>query len=119
MVAESLHVVLGAAAGGTGSAVVRELATRGRNVRAVTRSGAADVPEGVEQMAADVGTIDGARRAARARVSPTTAHSPTTPSGRKLLPPMTNAILDGAAAAGAKPRCSQTTSTRTDLLTDR
>jgi nucleoside-diphosphate-sugar epimerase len=56
----STHVVLGAA-GGTGSAVVRELAARGLGVRAVTRRGAADAPEGVEQLAADVGTVEGAR----------------------------------------------------------
>jgi shikimate 5-dehydrogenase len=56
------HVVLGAA-GGTGSAVVRELAAHGLRVRAVTRRGTGDVPEGVEQVAADVGTAEGARRA--------------------------------------------------------
>ena len=56
------HVVLGAA-GGTGSAVVRELAARGLRVRAVTRGGTTDTPEGVEQVAADVGTSEGARRA--------------------------------------------------------
>jgi hypothetical protein len=49
------HVVIGAG-GGTGSAVVRELAGRGLQVRAVTRSGKGDVPDGVEQVAADVGT---------------------------------------------------------------
>jgi nucleoside-diphosphate-sugar epimerase len=54
--------VLGAA-WGTGSAVVRELAARGLRVRAVARHGAADAPEGVEQLAADVGTAAGARRA--------------------------------------------------------
>jgi nucleoside-diphosphate-sugar epimerase len=53
------HVVLGAA-GGTGSAVVGELAARGLPVRAVTRSGTGDAPEGVEQLAADVGTTEGA-----------------------------------------------------------
>jgi uncharacterized protein YbjT (DUF2867 family) len=62
VVVSSDHVVLGAAAG-TGSAVVGELATRGLPVRAVTRGGTADVPDGVEQLAADVGTADGARRA--------------------------------------------------------
>src|SRR6187397_718830 len=56
--ASAPHVVLGAA-GGTGSAVVRELVTRGIRVRAVTRSGPADVPEGVEQVAADIATPDG------------------------------------------------------------
>jgi nucleoside-diphosphate-sugar epimerase len=62
VVVASTHVVLGAA-GGTGSAVVRELAARGLRVRAVTRRGAADAPDGVEQLAADVGTAEGARQA--------------------------------------------------------
>jgi nucleoside-diphosphate-sugar epimerase len=56
------HVVIGAG-GGTGSAVVRELAGRGLRVRAVTRSGKGDVPDGVQQMAADIGTPEGARQA--------------------------------------------------------
>jgi nucleoside-diphosphate-sugar epimerase len=56
------HVVIGAG-GGTGSAVVRELAGRGLRVRAVTPSGKGDVPEGVEQVAADVDTPEGAPRA--------------------------------------------------------
>jgi nucleoside-diphosphate-sugar epimerase len=51
------HVVLGAA-GGTGSAVVRDLAARGLPVRAVTRGGTADIPDGVEQVAADIATIE-------------------------------------------------------------
>ena len=51
------------AAGGTGSAVVRELVARGLAVRAVTRSGAMDVPDGVELVAVDVASADGARRA--------------------------------------------------------
>jgi nucleoside-diphosphate-sugar epimerase len=62
------HVVLGAA-GGTGSAVVRELAARGLRVRAVTRRGTGDVPEGVEQVATDVGTAGGARRHRRGRTA--------------------------------------------------
>src|SRR5919204_6578956 len=48
-----LHVVLGAT-GGTGGAVVRELAHRGLRARAVSRRGDADVPSGVERVAADV-----------------------------------------------------------------
>ena len=56
------HVVLGAA-GGTGSAVVRELAARALPVRAVSRGDIVDLPDDVEHVAADVGTIEGARRA--------------------------------------------------------
>ena len=99
--ASALHVVLGAA-GGTGSAVVGELGVRGLPVRAVTRSGAADVPEGVEQIAADVATPDGARRAcAGAAVVYHCAQPPYT-DWPAAFPPLTEAIADGAAAAGAK-----------------
>jgi uncharacterized protein YbjT (DUF2867 family) len=74
------HVVLGAA-GGTGSAVVGELATRGLPVRAVTRGGTADVPDGVEQLAADVGTAEGARRACEGAAVVYHCGSPATRSG--------------------------------------
>jgi uncharacterized protein YbjT (DUF2867 family) len=53
--------VLGAA-GGTGSAVVRELVAQGLPVRAVTRTGAMDVPDGVEMVAVDVASADGPSR---------------------------------------------------------
>src|SRR5689334_17815752 len=56
-----LSVVLGA--GPLGLAVVRRLAARGGRVRAVSRSGRADLPAGVEAMAADVAVAAEARRA--------------------------------------------------------
>jgi nucleoside-diphosphate-sugar epimerase len=95
------HVVLGAA-GGTGSAVVRELAARGSSVRAVTRGGASDAAEGVEQVAADVGTIEGARRACEGAAVVYHCAQPGYTRWPELFPPMTQAVIDGAAAAGAK-----------------
>jgi nucleoside-diphosphate-sugar epimerase len=95
------HVVLGAA-GGTGSAVVRELAARGLRVRAVTRGGAADAPEGVEQVAADVGTTEGARRACEGAAVVYHCAQPGYTQWPELFPPMTQSIIDGAAAASAK-----------------
>ena len=95
------HVVLGAA-GGTGSAVVRELVARGLAVRAVTRSGATDVPEGVEQVAVDVATADGARRACDGAAVVYHCAQPDYTKWAELFPPLTEAVLDGAAAAGAK-----------------
>jgi nucleoside-diphosphate-sugar epimerase len=96
-----LHVVLGAA-GGTGSAVLRELAGRGLRVRAVTRGGTADAPEGVEQLAADVGTNDGARRACAGAAVVYHCAQPAYTKWAELFPPMTEAIIDGASTAGAK-----------------
>jgi nucleoside-diphosphate-sugar epimerase len=95
------HVVIGAA-GGTGSAVVNELARRGLRVRAVTRSGKGDVPEGVEQRAADVGTPDGARQACEGAAVVYYCAQPPYTKWAELFRPMTEAVLDGAAAAGAK-----------------
>ena len=74
------HVVIGAG-GGTGSAVLRELTGRDLRVRAVTRSGSGDVPEGVEQVAADWVRPKALGTPARARPSSTTAHSLRTRNG--------------------------------------
>jgi uncharacterized protein YbjT (DUF2867 family) len=96
-----LHVVLGAS-GGTGGAVVRELARRGLRARAVNRRGDADVPGGVERLAADVATAEGAKAAcAGAAVVYHCAQPPYTRWPREF-PPLTDAIAAGAAAAGAK-----------------
>jgi hypothetical protein len=52
---------------GPGSAVACELAARELRMRAVTRGGAGDVPGGVEQVAADDGAAEVARRACEGR----------------------------------------------------
>lgn len=101
MNATGLHVVIGAA-GGTGSAVVDELASRRLRVRAVTRSGKGDAPERVEQVAADVGDVEGARRACEGAAVVYHCAQPPYTKWPELFPPMTQAVLDGAAAAGAK-----------------
>jgi nucleoside-diphosphate-sugar epimerase len=95
------HVVLGAA-GGTGSAVVGELAGRGLPARAVTRSGTGDAPEGVDQLAADVGTTEGARRACERAAVVYHCAQPGYTKWPELFPPLTRAVLAGAATAGAK-----------------
>ena len=90
------------AAGGTGSAVVRELVAQGLPVRAVTRSGAMDVPDGVELVAVDVASADGARRACDGAAVVYHCAQPDYTKWAELFPPLTEAVLDGAAAAGAK-----------------
>jgi nucleoside-diphosphate-sugar epimerase len=95
------HVVIGAG-GGTGSAVVRELGGRGLRVRAVTRSGKGDVSDGVQQMAADIGTPEGARRACEGAAVVYHCAQPPYTKWLELFPPLTGAVLDGAAEAGAK-----------------
>jgi nucleoside-diphosphate-sugar epimerase len=90
------------AAGGTGSAVVGELVARGLPVRAVTRSGATDVPDGVEHVAADVATQDGSRRACAGAAVVYHCAQPGYTKWVELFPPLTRAVLDGTAEAGAK-----------------
>ena len=97
------HVVLGAS-GGTGSAIVRELVRRGHKVRAVNRSGEAEVPAGsaVERMKGDVATAEGARSATEGAAVVYHAAQPEYTRWVQEFAPMTDAIIEGAAAAGAK-----------------
>jgi nucleoside-diphosphate-sugar epimerase len=99
---DDLHVVVGAS-GGTGAAVVRELARRGHRVRAVNRAGNADAPAGVERLAADVATAEGAK-AACAGAAVVVYHCAQPPYTRwpQEFPPLTDAVAAGAADAGAK-----------------
>jgi nucleoside-diphosphate-sugar epimerase len=78
------------------------LVARGLPVRAVTRSGAADVPVGVEQVAADVATPEGARRACAGAAVVYHCAQPAYTKWVELFPPLTRAVLDGTADAGAK-----------------
>ncbi|MEU0987384.1 NAD-dependent epimerase/dehydratase family protein [Streptomyces sp. NPDC005953] len=96
-----LHVVLGAG-GGIGSAVVHELARRGIRTRAVQRSPALDLPPGVTTLAVDISTTEGARAAC---VDATVVYHCVQPPYHRWpqeFPPLTDAVIDGAAAAGAK-----------------
>ena len=96
-----LHVVLGAT-GGMGTAVVQALGESGLDVRAVNRSGSANVPAGGSALAADVSTREGAARAVEgAAVVYHCAQPEYTRWGSELLP-MTAAIADACEAVGAK-----------------
>ncbi|MET7303000.1 NAD-dependent epimerase/dehydratase family protein [Embleya sp. NPDC005575] len=96
-----LHVVLGAG-GAVGGAVVDELVARGRRVRAVNRSGAPTVPDGVEVHRGDITTADGAGAACAGGAVVYHCAAPAYTRWASEFPPMTDAIRRGAAAAGAK-----------------
>ncbi len=100
--ATGLAVVLGAR-GGIGSAVLAELVRRGIPARAVGRSIRPDqVPTGVEAVAADVSTPDGAAAAVRgAAVVHHCAQPPYTRWTREF-PALNRAVTGATAASGAK-----------------
>ena len=99
--AAGLHVVVGAT-GATGGALVRELVRRGRRVRAVSRGGDATAPAGVERLAADVATTEGAKEAAAGAAVVYHCAQPPYTNWPADFPPLTETIAEGAAAAGAK-----------------
>lgn len=94
-----LNVVLGT--GALGRAVVRHLSSRGARVRVVGRRTTAD-SRGVEFMAADVAEPSEARRACAGAAVVYHCASPPYHLWPKLHPPLMAAIIDGAAAAGAR-----------------
>src|SRR5918992_188616 len=74
----------------------------GWRARATNRRGAAPGPSGVGRLAADVSPPEGAKAAAAgAAVVYHCAHPPY-PRWPEQFPPLTAAVADGAAAAGAK-----------------
>lgn len=97
-----LHVVLGAT-GGIGSALVEELAGRGHKVRAVSRGGSVPAGTGdVESFKADVSTPGGARTACKGAAVVYYAAQPAYTRWPEEFPPMTDAVIEGAAAADTK-----------------
>jgi uncharacterized protein YbjT (DUF2867 family) len=94
-------VVLGAT-GGAGGALVRELAGRGHRVRAVSRKPAADLPEGVEQLAADAADPAQTRKACAGATVVYHCAQPPYQRWAAEFPPLTANIADAAAGAGAR-----------------
>lgn len=95
-----LNVVLGA--GATGRAVVARLVDEGRPTRVVTRSGKADVPDGVEIVAADITDAAGAKRACEgAGVVYGCVGLPGYDGWPELFPPLMEGMLNGAEHAAA------------------
>ncbi len=90
------------ARGGIGAAVVHELVTRQRPVLAVSRRGHAPPERGVEVLAADVTTADGARLACTGAAVVYHCAQPGYHRWAQEFPWLTAAVLDAVAKAGAK-----------------
>lgn len=87
--------------GALGLAVMEELRSRGRRVRIISRSGAAQAPPGIEVTGADPADPTGARAACRnAAVVYHCAAPPYVQWPQKFVP-LTRGILEGATEVGA------------------
>ena len=95
------HVVLGAT-GGAGGALVRELAGRGQRVRAVSRKPAADLPQGVGPLAADLADPAQTRTACQGAAVVYHCAQPPYERWAAEFPALTQTIADAAADAGAR-----------------
>ncbi|GGT74305.1 NAD-dependent epimerase/dehydratase family protein [Actinomadura citrea] len=99
--ATDLHVVLGAG-GAVGGSVVRELVSRGHRVRAVNRSGRVPALHGIEVHQGDITTVVGAKAACAGAEVVYHCAAPAYVRWVEDFPHMTDAVRQGAAAAGAK-----------------
>ena len=96
-----LNVVLGA--GPVGRALIERLAEDDRPTRVVTRSGTAEVPSGVEIVAADITESGAAERACEgADVVFGCIGLPNYENWPQLWPPMMDGMLRGAESSGAR-----------------
>jgi len=95
-----LNVVVGA--GPVGRALAERLAGESRPTRVVTRSGKADVPAGIDVVAADISRAGGAERACEgASVVYGCVGLPGYERWPELWPPLMEGMLRGAESAGA------------------
>lgn len=100
---DKLNVVLGAG-GNIGRAVVRELVDRGEKVRGVSRSGRVELPDQIEQVAADAMGPDSLKKAvAGAAVVYHCVGAPYA-DWYNLLPPVMSNLIEAAAVQGPKTR---------------
>jgi nucleoside-diphosphate-sugar epimerase len=95
------HVVIGAS-GGIGSAVTRLLAEKGKSVRAVNRNGQMEFPDSVEIRAADATDLAGVRQVCEGAAVVYNCVHPRPGEVYERFVTMSDNILAGAEAAGAK-----------------
>ena len=98
---DKVHVVVGAS-GGTGRALVRELVQRGRQVRAVNRSGRVAAPAGVEVLAGDATDVERMREVCRGAGVVYNAVNVPFVQWRDTFPAAVDGVLAGAEAADAR-----------------
>ncbi len=96
---QRLHVVLGT--GPLGLAVARHLAARGDRVRVANRGGRADLPDGVEVVAANVAESADAKRACDGATVVYHCANPPYARWPELHPPLMRAVIEGASSADA------------------
>ena len=96
---QRLHVVLGT--GPLGLAVARHLAARGDRVRVANRGGRADLPDGVEVVAANVAESGDAKRACDGATVIYHCANPPYARWPELHPPLMRAVIEGASSADA------------------
>lgn len=95
-----LHVVFGS--GPLGLAVMNELVKRGKQVRMVNRTGNAALPEEVELMVGDAFQMEFTRKACQNAAVVYQCAQPANSNWLERFSALNAAILDGAAAKGAK-----------------
>lgn len=96
-----LHVVVGAG-GGAGKAIVRELVARGLPVRAINRSGNADVPKGVERMEGDAMNLASLKASCQGAAVIYHAVNVPYPQWAEMLQAMMNNFIATAEAENAR-----------------
>lgn len=101
MAPSGLHVVLGAS-GGAGNAIARALHESGLQTRGVCRSGAADVPEQVDVVAADITHPDQLRDAIEGADVVHMAAQPPYHRWAQEFPQMLHGVVEACAEALAK-----------------
>ena len=95
-----LQVVLGT--GPLGLAVARHLTARGDRVRAANRRGRADLPDSVEVVSANVAEAADVKRACDGAAVVFHCANPPYAKWPELHPPLMDAIIEAAAATGAR-----------------
>jgi nucleoside-diphosphate-sugar epimerase len=96
----NLHVVFGT--GAIGMALIEQLHATGKQVRAVNRSGSADVPEGVEIVGGDATSDEFTTAASAGATVVYFCLNPPYTNWPELFPPLQAAAIAGAQSAGAK-----------------